>query len=192
VAAAVVILAMATLSLLQMVGAARQRERLADQRRVNAVLQAEVDMLSKPLRVEQDLTLARQGVTAALAGDVSWPRVLEDLAGTIPEGTWLTSFGVQRTAAGTAGAVDPATGTAAPATGAPIGTASFSVTGTDFPAVASWLDRLPRIPYYLNLFVASATKGSAGPRPLVTFTSGASVGPGAGSDRLERTLAPQL
>jgi type IV pilus assembly protein PilM len=181
VAAAVVVLVMAALSLLQLVGAARQRERLAGQQRVNSVLQTEIDTLSKPLLGEQVLTLARQGVTAALAGDVSWPRVLEDLAGTIPEGTWLTSFGVQRTA-----------GTAAIAGPTPIGTASFSVTGTDFPAVASWLDRLPRIPYYLDLFVSSATKGSGGPGPLVTFTSGANVGPAAGSDRLERTLAPQL
>jgi type IV pilus assembly protein PilM len=191
VAAAIVVLVMAGLSLLQMVGAARQRERLASQQRVNSVLQTEIDTLSKPLQGEQDLTLARQGVTAALAGDVSWPRVLEDLAGTIPEGVWLTSFGVQRTAAGPAGAAAVTGSAEIPGAGAMIGTASFSLTGMDFPAVASWLDRLPRIPYYLDLFVSSATKGSGGPTPLVTFTSSANVGPAAGSDRLGRTLAPQ-
>jgi len=178
----------AAAAVLQIVGAARQRERLVTQQKVNTVLQTEIDTLSKPLQGDQELTLARQGVTAALAGDVSWPRVLEDLAGTIPEGVWLTSFGVQRTGAKPASAATVTGSAAPPRSGAPIGTASFSLTGLDFPAVAAWLDRLPRIPYYLDLSVSSATKGSG----VVTFTSSANLGPAAGSDRLKRTLGPQL
>jgi Tfp pilus assembly protein PilN len=166
---------MAGLSLVQTVGTSRQRGRLADQERANQALQAQIDKLSGALETEQDLALARQGVTAALAGDVSWPRVLEDLAGTLPEGVWLTSFNLQPAPGGTAGS---------------IGTASFAATAFDFPGVAAWLDRLPRIPYYLDLFVSSATKSEGGPRPLVTFTSSAGVGPAAQSDRLQRILEP--
>ena len=125
-------------------------------------------------------------MTAALAGDISWPRVLEDLAGTLPEGVWLTSFSLQPAAAGAAAAPTP--GTVGPELAGTVGTASFAATGLDFPAVASWLDRLPRIPYYLNLFVTSATKAEGGLLPLVTFTSSASVGPAVRSDRLQRTL----
>lgn len=189
-AAAAIVVVLAGVSLLQAVGGARQRDRLADQQRTNRVLQAEIDKLSGPLQAE--LATARQGVTAALAGDVSWPRVLEDLAGTLPESVWLTTFSLQPTGAATAGATTPdAAGAAATGTGGTIGTAAFAATGLDFPSVAAWLDRVPRIPYYLNLFVFSATKAEVGPRPLVNFTSSASVGPAARSDRLQRILGPQ-
>jgi type IV pilus assembly protein PilM len=176
VAGAVVLVAMAGLSVVQTVGTSRQRAELADQERANQALQVQIDKLSAAVGGEQDLTLARQGVTAALAGDVSWPRVLEDLAGTLPEGVWLTSFNLQPAAGGAAGSV---------------GTASFAATAFDFPAVAAWLERLPRLPYYLDLFVSSATKAEGGPRPLVTFTSSAGVGPAARSDRLQRILEPE-
>ena len=189
-AAAAIVVVLAGVSLLQVVGAARQRDQLADQQRTNRVLQAEIDKLSGPLQGQ--LATARQGVTTALAGDVSWPRVLEDLAGTLPEGVWLTTFSLQPTGAATAGPAAPdAAGAAATGMGGTVGTASFAATGLDFPSVAAWLDRVPRIPYYLNLFVSSATKAEVGPRPLVNFTSSASVGPAARSDRLQRILGPQ-
>ena len=188
-AAAVVLLMMVGLSLLQAVGAGRQRDRLATQQRTNQALQAEIESLSGALQSEADLAQARQGVTAALAGDVSWPRVLEDLAGTLPEGVWLTSFSLQP---GPAGAAAPAAaGSAVPGAVGTIGTASFGATALDFPAVAAWLDRLPRIPYYLDLFVTSAAKAEGGLLPLVTFSSSARVGPAARSDRLQRTLGSQ-
>lgn len=205
VAAAAVLVVLAGLSVLQVVGAAGRRDRLADQRRTNDALQAQIDELAGPLRVERDLALARQGVTVALAGDISWPRVLEDLAATLPEGVWLGSFSLQLTgpagAAGTTGTAGAAgtgdaaaTGTDAVAgtsgTGRPAGTASFTATGLDFPSVAAWLDRLPRIPYYSNLFVSSVSKTEGGGRPVVTFTSSATVGPAARSDRLQRILEP--
>jgi type IV pilus assembly protein PilM len=189
-AGACAVLVMVGLSFLQAVGQAGERGRLAQQARTNHALQTQIETLSGALQGDQDLAVARQGITAALAGDVSWPRVLEDLAGTLPEGVWLTNLSLQPAAAGTAPtaatALDPA------GTGAAIGTASFGVTAVDFPAVAAWLDRLPRLPYYLNLSVSTATKALGGPRPLVTFTSGAKFGPAARSDRLQRMLGPQL
>ena len=176
-AGAAVVIVMAGLSLLQTAGAAGQRGRLARQERTNHALQTEIETLSGAVQEEQGLASARQGITVALAGDVSWPKVLEDLAGTLPEGVWLTSLSVQPAAA---------------AADAMPGTASFGATALDFPALATWLDRLPRLPYLLNLSVSTATKADGGPRPLVTFTSGAKFGPAARSDRLQRILAPQL
>ena len=194
IAAAALLVVLAGLSLLQVLGAARQRDRLASHQRTNQALQAQVDEMAGPLRTEQDLSLARQGVTAALAGDVSWPRVLEDLAATLPEDVWLNSFSLQPAspaAAATAGTGATTVGATAVGAGGMMGTASFTGTGLDFPAVAAWLDRIPRIPYYLNLFVSSATKAEGGPRPPVTFTSSANVGPAARSDRLQRILGRQ-
>src|SRR5688572_4653285 len=179
-AAAAVVLVMAGLSLIQAVGVAGQRRRLTAQERTNHALETQIETLSGALQGETDLASARQGITVALAGDVSWARVLEDLAGTLPEGVWLTSLAVQPAAAGAAAAtpVPAAEAGAAPAApdagvGSTLGTASFGVTALDFPAVATWLDRLPRLPYFLNLSVSTATKAGGGARPLVTFTSGA-------------------
>ncbi|MGH8972430.1 MAG: type IV pilus assembly protein PilM [Acidimicrobiia bacterium] len=174
------------LSLFQVLGAAGQRDRLAGQQRTNRTLQARVDELDGPLEVQQNLVLARQRVSTALAGDVSWPRVLEDLAATLPASVWLDSFSLQL--AGTAGG---GTAAAAAGTGGPMGTASFTATALDFPSVAAWLDRLPRLPYYLDLSVSSVSKAAAGTRPVVTFTSSATVGPALGSDRRQRLLGPE-
>jgi type IV pilus assembly protein PilM len=188
--AAAAVLVMAGLSFVQAVGVASQRRRLAAQERSNHALQTQIETLSGALQGETDLASARQGITVALAGDVAWPRVLEDLAGTLPEGVWLTSLGVQPGAAGTAAAAAPVAPTD-PGAGvdSTLGTASFGATALDFPSVATWLERLPRLPYFLNLSVSTATKADGGPRPLVTFTSGAKFGPAARSDRLQRTLA---
>ncbi|HEY3241135.1 MAG TPA: pilus assembly protein PilM [Acidimicrobiia bacterium] len=193
---AVLLVALVGLSLFQVLGASGQRDRLADQQRTNRTLQARVDELGGPLEVQQNLVLARQRVSSALAGDVSWPRVLEDLAATLPASVWLDSFSLQLAGpagAGTGDAATAGTGTAAGAagTGGPMGTASFTATALDFPSVAAWLDRLPRLPYYLNLSVSSVSKAEAGTRPVVTFTSGATVGPSLRSDRLQRLLGPE-
>jgi type IV pilus assembly protein PilM len=203
--AAAVAAAMAGLSLVQAAGAAGQRGRLAHQERTNHALQTQIETLSGALQGEQDLASARQRITVALTGDVSWPRVLDDLAATLPEGVWLTTLSLQPGEAGAAPtaapAASPAVASAAPTgseaaaepgSGATMGTASFGATAVDFPAVATWLDRLPRVPYYIGLSVSTATKAEGGPRPLVTFTSGAKFGPAARSDRLQRILGPQL
>ena len=181
--AAAVVLVMAGLSFVQAVGVAGQRRSLAAQERSNHALQTQIETLSGALQDETDLASARQEITVALAGDVAWPRVLEDLAGTLPEGVWLTTLAVQPGGA----TADPAA-----AAGSTLGTASFGATALDFPSVATWLERLPRLPYFLDLSVSTATKADGGPRPLVTFTSGAKFGPAARSDRLQRTLAPPL
>ena len=195
--AAVVLVVLVGTSLFQVAGATGQRGRLADQRRTNRALQARVDELAGPQKVQQDLALARQRVGTALAGDVSWPRVLEDLAATLPPTVWLDSFSLQLAGgagAGTGGAATTGTATAAaaPGTGGPMGTASFTAKALDFPSVAAWLDRLPRLPYYQNLSVSSVSKTEGGTRPLVSFTSSATVGPALRSDRLQRLVEQAL
>ncbi len=191
---AALLVALVGLSLFQVMGAASQRDRLADQQRTNRALQGRVDELSGPLAVQQDLASARQLVSTALAGDVSWPRVLEDLAATLPASVWLDSFSLQLGGPSGAGTVAATTATAPGAgttgTGGPTGTASFTAKALDFPAVAAWLDRLPRLPYYLNLSVSSVSKAAGGSRPVVTFTSSATVGPAVRSDRWQRLVGP--
>jgi hypothetical protein len=86
------------------------------------------------------------------------------------------------------------------AAGTVSGTVSFTVVGLDFPSVSAWIQRIgSQIPSFTNLWVPSATRGSAGSasggegtttsaggREFVNFTSNAAITSAARSDRLER------
>ncbi|MBJ7282791.1 MAG: type IV pilus assembly protein PilM [Acidimicrobiia bacterium] len=140
--------------------------------------------------------LSRQAV-AVLATDVSWSRMLQEIARTIPNDSWLTAFQGSTTAP-TSGAatfdstsgVTGSTGAVTPSAGviSNIGTASFSATGLDFTSVASWIQRIGEIPSFSGLWVPSATKdGAAGTtRSLVTYSSTANITSAATSDRTSR------
>jgi type IV pilus assembly protein PilM len=101
--------------------------------------------------------------------------------------------------AGSTGAT-PGTGSSA---NVAAGTVSFTIVGLDFPSVSAWIQRLgTQIPSFTNLWVPSASKGSAaggssgsssssssssssGGREFVNFTSTAAITSAARSDRLE-------
>ncbi|MEI8336174.1 MAG: pilus assembly protein PilM, partial [Actinomycetes bacterium] len=163
----------------------------------NAALEAEAAKYSDA-QAEKALVdgLSRQAVTV-LATDVSWSRMLQEIARTIPNDSWLTAF-QGSTAAPTAGAasfdstagVTGVTGATTPNSGviSDIGTASFSATGLDFTSVASWIQRIGEVPSFSGLWVPSATKdGAAGTtRSLVTYSSTANITSAATSDRASR------
>lgn len=163
----------------------------------NAVLEAEAAKYTDA-QAEKALVdgLSRQAVTV-LATDVSWSRMLQEIARTIPNDSWLTAFqGATTAPVSSAATFDSATGVTG-STGAltpsagvitNIGTASFSATGLDFTSVASWIQRIGEIPSFSALWVPSATKdGAAGTtRSLVTYSSTANITSAATSDRASR------
>ena len=165
----------------------------------NAALEAEASKYSDA-EAEQALVdgLTRQVVTV-LATDVSWSRMLQEIARTIPNDSWLTAFQGSTTApsSGAPATIDTTSGvtgstgaipTAGPGVITNIGTASFSATGLDFTSVASWIQRIGEIPSFSDLWVPSATKGGAvgTTRSLVTYSSTASITSASTSDRASR------
>lgn len=159
----------------------------------NAALEAEAAKYADAQAQAATVEGLRTQAEAVLATDVSWARMLQEIARTIPNDSWLTTFQGSVTDTGTSSAGTSGTTTIAgttgvvgtPVAGTKIGTASFGVTGLDFTSVASWIQRIGEIPSFTNLWVPNATKDSstATSRPLVTYSSTADVTTSAISER---------
>jgi type IV pilus assembly protein PilM len=162
----------------------------------NAALEAEAAKYADAQAEAATVEGLRTQAESVLATDVSWSRMLQEIARTIPNDSWLTTFqgtvaatGTSSVATGGTTTIGGTTGpTGAPPAGAKIGTASFGATGLDFTSVAAWIQRISEIPSFANLWVPNATKdaGTAATRSLVTYSSTADITTSAISDRAEQ------
>ncbi len=118
--------------------------------------------------IQADVAGRRATAVVALSGDVAWTRVLQEIAGAMPNDVWLTSFDGQTDA--TSGAQ----------------TMTFSAMGFDQTSTARWIQRLEEVPLVDDVWVSSSTSSGDAGRPLVTFSSDASLTEAAGSDRADR------
>jgi type IV pilus assembly protein PilM len=117
-------------------------------------------------RVGQRRTTAE----TTLEGDIAWTRLVQEIAGAMPNDMWLTSFN---------GVKDPNTGAT---------TVTFEVTGFDQSAPGRWIQRLQELPSLQDVWVSNSSfedDANTG-RRLLTFTSDATVTEAAGSDRAEQ------
>jgi type IV pilus assembly protein PilM len=174
----------------------------------NEQLQLQIGDLQSAQAKQEQLDSLRTQVTGLLGADVSWSRMLQDIARTIPNDVWLTSFQGTVTPPVAAAPVTPttvpgaaptttaagSTPTTAPPTVAPTGlagTVTFSAVGLDYPSVAAWIKMISELPSLSNLWVPSATEATLGTQSVVNFTSTASLTPQAQSDRLQRYTGTQ-
>ncbi|MBT8198790.1 MAG: PilN domain-containing protein [Acidimicrobiia bacterium] len=106
----------------------------------------------------------------ALITDVSWGRLLNDLARMMPERVWLSTFG----------------GSASFSEDGSVGTITVSGTGFDFPDVSAWLRSIDddRFPSMAGGWVTSVSQGQIGEAPIVTFSSTTSLTGAAVSNRI--------
>ena len=125
---------------------------LAQQQAQNLQLQTQIGQLADAQAKQQQLDALRTQISGLLGTDVSWSRMLQDIARTIPNDVWLTSFQGTVTAATPAAAAPPVTTsdvgkhdastttTTVPAvtTSELAGTVNFSAVGLDYPSVAAW------------------------------------------------------
>lgn len=112
---------------------------------------------------------------AALADDLSWGRILNDLGRILPDSVWLQSF---------RGTVD--TDPTTPA----VGSVSVTGVGFDFPDVSAWLRSLDsdRFPAATGTWVTNVSEGLIGEAPVVNFVSQTSLTIAARSDRLDTRI----
>jgi type IV pilus assembly protein PilM len=144
---------------------------------------------------EQQIGALQAQIDTTLAGDVSWTRLLREIAIAMPNDVWLTSFSGQvNTVTGGApgGTVTTTPGTTAPGTvvGGTAGAIDGSITvqgvGLEFPSIAAWIEGLSEVPALEGLWVPNATKSTFGDEDVVDFTSSAGLTDDARSDRAER------
>jgi type IV pilus assembly protein PilM len=177
-----------------------QHHLLAQQQAQNLELQTKIGQLADAQAKQQELDALSAQITGLLATDVSWSRMLQDIARTIPNNVWLNSFQGTVTPVVPAAPSPPATaesgtGSTAPAettttvpatpTSQLTGSVNFSAVGTDYPAVAAWLKMIAELPSLSDLWVPNITEAKLGDRTVVNFTSNANLTPAARSDRLE-------
>src|SRR5438874_546621 len=102
----------------------------------NAQLQQQVAALQSVTALDTQLAQRRALVTSALADDVAWTRLLQEIATVIPNDVWLTSFAGTKPAAGGGGG-----GTAGATSAAAIGNINVNAMGFDQSSSARWLLR---------------------------------------------------
>ena len=149
-----------------------EKDRLRQAQSEIATLNQEKASLSDAETTQTEVDQLQGEEEAVLATDISWSRMLQEIARTIPNDTWLTAFqGTSANAGGSTGSssstlipsTTPTTAAGAattttsgnssdtPSTVAPIvpaapttasGTATFTVTGLDFRSVAAWIQRI--------------------------------------------------
>ncbi|MDQ1397353.1 MAG: hypothetical protein QOG64_2612 [Acidimicrobiaceae bacterium] len=138
-----------------------------------STLQHRLNGLSDVTRVQADLKARQLGVTTALANDVDWIRLVQQVTATMPDDVWLTSFTGHRT-----------TGTgAAPGDAGAAGAVTFAASGLSEDAVVRWVQRVGSLPSLSGLWVTSTAKSADGVVTTVTFQSSATVTPLARSNR---------
>lgn len=182
------------------------------QERKNQQIQQQISALADAQAKQAQLQATQAQVVSLLQTDVSWSRLLQEIARTIPNDVWLTNFqgSVTQPAARSGGAATTTTtaaGAGTTATTAAAGTSSttavpgaapgvaggtitgpvsFSAVGLDYPSVAAWLQRIAEIPSLTDLWVPSASKATSATLETVDFQSTATLTPEARSDRRER------
>lgn len=124
-----------------------------------ARLKAQVAGYRDVKTVQSGVTSRSEAVKAVLAGDIAWPRVLQDVATAVPSDAWLTTLNLTR----------PTTKDA----GGP--TVSITAKGLDQSSAAHWLDRATRTPTLAGVWLSASTAYEGGTRPLVQFASKANV-----------------
>ncbi|MCZ7536358.1 MAG: type IV pilus assembly protein PilM [Acidimicrobiia bacterium] len=182
-----------------------ERDVLAQRLQENQEVQAEIASLSDAQAKQGQLESITAQLTTLLASDVSWSRLLQEMAKEIPNDVWLTSLQASvtpplavaspaPTTATTAPAGSPTTATTVPAAppvaavGVIGGAVQIQGTALDYPSVAQWLNRIARLQSLSGIWVPSAAKHALTTRDVVDFRSTAELTPSARSDRLEAFL----
>ena len=138
----------------------------------NETLQTQVSSLIDSQRLDDDYNADRRLIEEALAVDMSWGRLLNDLARLIPDRVWLESFSG---AVSEGGDVEEA-----------LGTVTVAGIGFTYPDVSAWLRSLDsdRFPGVEGTWVQTVSESLIGVADVVNFASTTSLTEAAFSNRV--------
>ena len=158
----------------------KTRDDIAAQKRTNQQLQSEIRKLEYIVQKAQDVQRREAQVKDAWGGEVSWYRVLQDIATTMPTQTWLTSYQSSRSTPAQRGPV--------------VVTGSFSVSGRGFdhPDSADWLARISQMREVAGLWLSSSSVSGEGAAKTATFASSGSLTSEAWSPRARRAASGNI
>ncbi|MGH2773620.1 MAG: PilN domain-containing protein [Actinomycetota bacterium] len=199
---AIFLVAMAGLWLLRNMELNKQEEREADANARAAVVNRQVTALNEFALLDTTVKQKGQLLATVMTKDVAWSRLMDEVLGVIPADSTITGFSAAAEGFGnaqsTAATAPPVAGQPAsvqgagtpPAVAAPVvrfGTFNFTATGHSFPGVAQWIDQLSTIPSMRNVWVPTATKGSAtsGGGDVLNYETTSDLNEMAGSGRFQ-------
>lgn len=154
------------------------RQDVEAQQDINQLLEREVVALSDAGELQTEYQDRSDLVRTALATDVDWGILLNDLARLVPPRVWVETF----------------SGTLIPeATPGVLGQVAFSGIGFDFPDVSAWLRALDSDQFngVTGTWVSTISEGVIGEADVVTFTSTAVLTSAAATNRAD-TLIPEV
>ena len=131
-------------------------------------------------RVHAEAGQAQAMLASAMAGEVRFSSLLDDLSRNVPDAVWLENVTFTQSTA------------SAPAQTAPgatpgVGTVTFTGVGRTHDDVAAWLDSLAEQEGYADAYFSKSTAGTKGGRASVSFTSTATLTPDTLSGRYTET-----
>jgi type IV pilus assembly protein PilM len=174
----------------------------------NADLEREIASYAEVQAAQLEVASVKAQMMSLLQNDVSWPKLLDDLAHTLPAGVSLSSFqGVVTPPApaapapvpteGTAGApaaegsesapapTDAAAGTTVAAPTVLSGTLTMSGTAPSYEALAAWLDAVAQDQAVAQVWPGTVQRSDVEGRSIITWQATAVLADGARSDRLD-------
>lgn len=154
------------------------RRNLDTQLSVNQTLERQVVALSESGNLREEFNARADLVRTALATDIDWGIILNDLARLLPPRLWVETF----------------SGTLVPATNpGVVGQVAFSGIGFDFPDVSAWLRALDSEQFngITGTWVSTISEGIVGDNGVVTFTSTAALTDAATTNRADE-LIPEV
>lgn len=154
------------------------RDDVDAQLEINQSLERQVVALSSAVELRNEYQDRSDLVRTALATDIDWGILLNDLARLVPPRVWVETF------SGT---------TVAPTTPGVLGQVAFSGVGFDFPDVSAWLRALDSDQFsgVTGTWVSTIAEGIIGGADVVIFTSSAVLTTAAATNRAE-TLIPEI
>jgi Tfp pilus assembly protein PilN len=154
------------------------RDDLDVQLGVNQTLERDIVALTETAQIRSTYEAKAGLVREALATDVNWGLILNDLGRLLPPRLWVETF---------SGTILP------PATPGVVGQVAFSGVGFDFPDVSSWLRALDSEQFggITGTWVTTASEAVIGEQAVVTFTSTAVLTAAANTDRAA-SLIPEV
>jgi type IV pilus assembly protein PilM len=139
-----------------------------------ASLQAQISSLHDVTQVQAALKERGNSTKLVLAQDVDWVRLIQQVAGVMPNDVWLTGITLQQSGDGKSA-----------------GTVSFSVSGASHDSVARWVRQVSTLPALAGLWVPTEAKGGGNNGTTVSFSSTASLTSAALSNRANTIVGGQ-
>jgi hypothetical protein len=160
---------------------------LADQQVSNKAIQRQVDNYADTAQRAAEIDAVRKQILIQLSYDVSWSRLMQELAVTMPNDAFMTSFQGASTAPGsTAPGVAPLSPGTKVVQGVPSGGVTVNAAGLGFPSVAAWLQRVSEVKSLKDTWITSAVRTPTPGGDVVVFSAAANLTEDARSNRYNK------